>query len=490
MKITVLNGSPKGDISVTMQYINYMKNNFAGGASYHIFDISKDIRKIEKNKNHLNEIVSHVGSSDAVIWAFPVYVFLVPAQMKRFIELIFENGLSNRFSGKYATAVTTSVHFFDTTAHDYIAAVSEDLGMNYIEGYSAKMMELADNKDAPGRLGSFTKRFMNSIQKKAPRTVRFDPVPAGSFKYERSESSNFKPAVSPGREPVKNTGNFNKSGKTTAAAASASACGRTEKLLILTDEHGTGSNISIMIEKVSDDFPGTTEIVNISQCDIKSPCTGCMTCAYESKCVFDDDIRNIVENKMHGADAILFAGTVRDRYLSSRWKTFFDRCFYRGHIPSFYQKPVGFMVSGALRKLPWLRQIFEGMANLDDSALAGIVTDECADSKELSAQLNHLTEELADALRNRTLGRSTFYSEGGRLIFRELVYRTWPLFRMDHKFYSAHGFYDFPQKRYMERVSNAFTWFLTLIPSARKYMYRNMKNLLLRPFEKINKKKE
>jgi len=482
MKITVLNGSPKGDISVTMQYVNYIKNKCGEGASYQIFNISKDIGKIEKNKNYLLEIVSHISSSDAVIWAFPVYVFLVPAQLKRFIELIFENGLSNRFSGKYATSITTSVHFFDTTAHDYIAAVSEDLGMNYSDGYSAEMMELADNADSPGRLISFANEFINDARKKAPRTLRFDAMPDHRFKYE--------PEISPDRKTTKETGKSNISDDPAIAPGTGPSSKISGKLLILTDEFGTGSNISKMIETVSNAFPGGTEIVNLSESDIKSPCIGCMTCAYESICVFKDDIRKIVADKIQTADAIVFAGAVRDRYLSSLWKTFFDRCFYRGHISLYDQKPVGFIVSGALRKLPWLRQIFEGMANLEDSALAGIVTDECADSSELSAQLSHLAEKLAYAVEKGTRGKNTFYSEGGRLIFREMVYRTWPLFRMDHKHYSANGYYDFPQKRYSERLTNAFYGLLMLVPSIRKYMYRNMKTLMLRPFEKINKIKK
>jgi len=480
MKITVLNGSPKGDISVTMQYVNYIKNNCPGGASYKIFNISKDIKKIKNNKNHLLEIVSHIGSSDALIWAFPVYVFLVPAQVKRFIELIFENGLSNRFSGKYATAITTSVHFFDTTAHDYIAAVSEDLGMNYIDGYSAEMMELADNADSPGRLLSFAQGFINDARKKAPKTLRFDAMPDHSFNYETAISPDFKRVKSAGTPDISDD---------TTSPGRAPVSAEPAKLLILTDEQGTGSNISKMIETVSNAFPGVTEIVNLSESDIKSPCIGCMTCAYESICVFNDDVRKIAEDKIQAADAIVFAGGIRDRYLSSRWKTFFDRCFYRGHISLYHAKPVGFMISGALRKTPWLRQIFEGMANLEDSALAGIVTDECADSGELSAQLSHMAEKLEYAVKNGAPGKNTFYSEGGRLIFREMVYRGWPLFRMDHKFYSANGYYDFPQKRYFERLKNAFYGLLMLAPSIRKYIYRNMKTLMLKPFEKVNKKR-
>ena len=36
------------------------------------------------------EMMDEVRSSDGVLWAFPLYVFLVSSQYKRFIELIWE----------------------------------------------------------------------------------------------------------------------------------------------------------------------------------------------------------------------------------------------------------------------------------------------------------------------------------------------------------------------------------------------------------------
>jgi multimeric flavodoxin WrbA len=71
------------------------------------------------------------------------------------------------------------------------------------------------------------------------------------------------------------------------------------------------------------------------------------------------------------ADILFFAGDIRDRYLSARWKTFFDRSFLRGHAPSLAGKRVGWIIAGPLRQLPYLRQILEAYlevqaANLPD----------------------------------------------------------------------------------------------------------------------------
>ena len=48
MKIVVLNGSPKGDISVTMQYVAYIRKKFPEH-KYEILNVAHEIRKIEKD---------------------------------------------------------------------------------------------------------------------------------------------------------------------------------------------------------------------------------------------------------------------------------------------------------------------------------------------------------------------------------------------------------------------------------------------------------
>jgi len=48
MKIVVLNGSPKGDISVTMQYVHFIGRNFPEH-ELKIVNISSRIKAIEKD---------------------------------------------------------------------------------------------------------------------------------------------------------------------------------------------------------------------------------------------------------------------------------------------------------------------------------------------------------------------------------------------------------------------------------------------------------
>ncbi|MCK4410600.1 MAG: NAD(P)H-dependent oxidoreductase, partial [Candidatus Eisenbacteria sp.] len=119
MKIAVLNGSPKGATSVTMQYVRYLQKEFPQH-ELNVLDISSRIGKIEKDERAFQDITAEVQSSDGVLWAFPLYYLLVPSGYKRFIELISERGAADAFRDKHAAVLTTSVHFFDHTAHNYM----------------------------------------------------------------------------------------------------------------------------------------------------------------------------------------------------------------------------------------------------------------------------------------------------------------------------------------------------------------------------------
>ena len=148
MKISVLNGSPKGMTSVTMQYIHYIQKKYPQH-ELKIINISQRIHKIEKEPAVFQEILDDIQSSDGIIWAFPVYYLLVPSNYKRFIELIRINGAEDIFKNRYTAVLTTSIHFFDHTAHNYMHSICDDLDMKYIGSYSADL----NSSICPGLIG-------------------------------------------------------------------------------------------------------------------------------------------------------------------------------------------------------------------------------------------------------------------------------------------------------------------------------------------------
>src|SRR4030043_198223 len=145
MKIIVLNGSPKGDLSVTLQYVHFVQKKFPQH-ELKIVNIASHIKKIEKDEKAFQEIIDEVRSSEGVLWAFPLYYLLVPSQYKRFIELIYERDAQAVFAGKYTATFSTSIHFFDHTAHHYLHAICDELNMRYVGFHSAHMKDLLSRK--------------------------------------------------------------------------------------------------------------------------------------------------------------------------------------------------------------------------------------------------------------------------------------------------------------------------------------------------------
>ena len=114
MKIAVINGSPKGKYSITLQTVRYIEMKFPQH-EFEVLHVGQKIKALEKDFTKAKELLE---SSDAVLFSYPVYTFLAPSQLHRFIELVKEHGID--LKDKYATQISTSKHFYDITAHKYI----------------------------------------------------------------------------------------------------------------------------------------------------------------------------------------------------------------------------------------------------------------------------------------------------------------------------------------------------------------------------------
>ena len=177
MKITVLNGSPKGQTSVTMQYVHYIQKVFPQH-ELEIIHIAQRIKKIERDEQVFQEIIDQVRDSDGVLWAFPLYVLLVHAHYKRFIELIWERGVQDAFADKYTATLSTSIHFYDHTAHNYMHAICDDLNMKYTGAFSADMQDLLE-EGGPEKLTLFAESFA-VIHDRGPRRIDGGAVAAAN----------------------------------------------------------------------------------------------------------------------------------------------------------------------------------------------------------------------------------------------------------------------------------------------------------------------
>ncbi len=182
MKITVLAGSPKGNKSVTLQSVRWLERRFPEH-QFVVHRIAQRIKLLETAPEAFEEVVQDIRTADLVLWAFPVYYFLVHAHLKRFIELIFEREANKAFAGQYSAAISTSIHFYDHTAHEYVQGVSEDMGMLWLGSFSAHMMDLTSKKKR-ARLESFFQHRLDQIVGQVPALPTYSPVQSHAFEYK------------------------------------------------------------------------------------------------------------------------------------------------------------------------------------------------------------------------------------------------------------------------------------------------------------------
>ena len=111
MNILVVNGSPKGQYSVTLQTINYLMKLY-GEHNFEILHAGQRIKALERDFTPAKQALE---KADLIIFSYPVYTFIAPYQLHRFIEIIKEQSID--LKGKVATQFSTSKHFYDVTAH-------------------------------------------------------------------------------------------------------------------------------------------------------------------------------------------------------------------------------------------------------------------------------------------------------------------------------------------------------------------------------------
>jgi len=456
MRIVVLNGSPKGPQSATMQYVRYIENQFPKHRFIYI-DVSEKIHRLEKSKQVFNEVVDVISHADGILWAFPLFHFLVPSQYKRFIELIGERNASWAFRDKYAAVLTTSIHILDMTAHHYMNGICDDLHMKYTGSFSASMYDLLEKKKRK-QVRLFAKYFLLSMRKQSPTPRNYAPVAARSHEY--------RPALVKDLLPP-----------------------RGKKILILSDARPEERNLKWMVTRLQDSFFGYTEVIDLNHLDMKGGCLGCLQCAHRNICAYEGKDRFVpfFNDKVKSADILVLAGSVRDRHLSARWKCFFDRSFFNNHIPVLRGKQIGFLVSGPLGQLAGLRQFMEAYVAVQQANLVDIVTDEYEDSREIDGLISAMADRLVRYAVQGFQKPGNYLEVGVRKILRDKIWQSMRFpFQADHAYFQREGLYDFPERSFRDRMGTAFMVLITKIPFIGKEIYtKQMKPGIIRPLEKI-----
>ena len=443
MNILIVNGSPKGKYSITLQTLNYLERKFPGH-SFNVLHAGQTIRAIEKDFGKSRQMLL---DADIVIFSYPVYTFVAPCQLHRFIELLKADGVD--ISGKYATQITTSKHFYDMTAHRYIEDNCYDLGLKYIKGLSADMDDL------------LTEEGMETAEKFFAHLLWC----CDNGIYER---------------PVERHSHYQQ--KSATPATSAEKKGR--DIVIITDNTDEGSNLAVMIDRLRARLPYESRVINIAEYPFSGGCLGCFNCAVSAKCVYKDGFDEFLRNNIQRADSIVYAFGIKDHSMGARFKMYDDRNFCNGHRTVTVGMPVGYLVSGELSAEENLRTVIEARAEVGHNFLAGVATDEYDPDREIDA----LAKQLEYALENKYVLSQNFYGIGGMKIFRDLIYKMQGMMRADHKFYKKGGYYkDFPQRDKGTIIKMYLVGALLANEKIRKKMGNKMNEGMMMPYNKLFK---
>ena len=443
MNILVLNGSPKGNNSITLQTVLYLEKKFPEH-SFRILHVGQKIKSLTKDFTPALEAISQ---ADALLFSYPVYTFIAPCQLHRFIRLMKENGAD--VSGKIATQVSTSKHFYDTTAHRYVQDNVQEMGLRFIRGLSADMEDLTTAKGQQEAVSWFA-HFLWSAD-----NGYFEPY------YPISAPTTPVPVTVP-EEALD---------------------GKPGDVVIIADLKPEDTQLSGMISRFRTKLPYATRVVNLQEYPFKGGCLGCFRCAATGKCVHKDGFDDYLRNQIQTADSMVYAFSIEDHSMGWLFKTYDDRQFCNGHRTVTIGMPVGYLISGNLSKEENLRTIIEGRAQVGSNILAGIATDEV----DTDAAIDAFAANLDYALKNRNTGPQNFYGVGGMKIFRDLIYQMRGFMRADHKFFKSHGQYDFPQKQWAKSLAMYLVGAMIANPKLHSKMDGKMNEGMLMPYKKVLK---
>ena len=304
MKILVLNGSPKGKYSITLQTVLYLQKRFPKH-SFEILNVGQTIKSLEKDFSPAKEAIE---KAELLLFSYPVYTFIAPSQLHRFVELLKDSGVD--LKDKYATQLSTSKHFYDVTAHRYVQDNCADLGLKYIKGLSADMDDLLTEKG----------------QKEAESFLQFV---AWSMENDRYEP--FPEAAVPAKHlPV------------TVPECTEEKQG---DVVIVTDCAEDDTQLANMIARFRAVLPLKTRIVNLREYPFRGGCLGCFNCAVSGKCVYTDGFDTYLRNEIQTAQSIVYAFTIKDHSMGALFKMYDDRQFCNGHRTVTIGMPVGYLVS-------------------------------------------------------------------------------------------------------------------------------------------------
>ena len=440
MKVLIINGSPRGRFSVTLQSCLYLEQAFPEH-EFEFLNAGSGIHVFERDMSGATEAVA---SCDLLIFAYPVYDFLVPSQLHRFIELLKASGAD--FTGVFASQLSTSLHFYDMTAQRFIEDNCNDMGMRVVKGLSAGTEDLL-TEQGRSELEAFFRYAVFCVENEISEPSR-SPAPAAQREYECC------------LEPSKKPEDYD--------------------TVIVGDLREEDESLRAMVKDFAAAFPYKTRFVNIADFQFKGGCLGCLNCRYDGRCVYDDGFDAFLAD-IYRADAIVYAFTPRDHSMGARFKMFDDRGFFTALRDRARGKPTAYIINGEYETEENLIAVLEARSEMSQSFLAGFASN--------TAQLQSVAKKLAYALEHKYAPPQDFRGIAGQKLLRDWLWPVRGISRADNEYFKAHGLYDFPQRKWLYSLRLSVLGLLMRNEKLRAKIEPRLNHRRLAPYRKLLKQK-
>lgn len=429
MKILVLNGSPKGNDSITLQSVLFLQKKFSND-TFTVLNVGLQIKSFEKD---FTRAIDAINDAELILFSYPVYTFIAPYQLHRFIELMKENISLLKLEGKYVTQLSTSKHFYDVTAQNYIEENCQDMKLTVLEGLSADMEDLTRKRGQQELLDFWRyNHFQIDYAKNKDQ-----------FSYN-SDKSKYKVAI-------------------------------------VTNAEKSDEKLLSRIAEFQNNFPYETKVFNVAEYPFAAGCLGCLKCAASGKCIHKDKFTDVLREQIVPCDATIYAFTIKDHSMGASFKIYDDRQFCNGHRTLSMDKPVGYIVNGDLSQEYNLQTVLKARASVGHNILVHIAT-------EKSDQIKILSDKLTYLLNNPVVKPQNFYGIGGMKIFRDLIYVMGGMMKADYSFYKSKGFFnDLPTKQKKTRFFMKLVGFMMSNEKIMKKAGNKISEGMLMPYKKVLK---
>jgi multimeric flavodoxin WrbA len=447
VKVVAISGSPKAKNSVTVQSVMYLKKNFPDD-EFEIIHVGNKVKKYSQ-KTAMDACIDAMANSDLILFAYPVYTFLATYQLANFIYHLKRNKNVHKLKGKFASQITTSKHFYDTTAHRYIIENCNDMGLKSITGIAADMddLTLVDGRKQ-------LKDFYNTAKFSVQNDIYHRTSNAKSQPFDYIYNGNVS--------TVEKSGDFDS--------------------VIVSDCKSKDVSLRRMIDNFKVAYPHPIKEVNIADFSFSGGCLGCFECATDGTCVYNDKFPELLRNEIQSADALILAGKIVDHSMGPIFKCYDDRHFCNGHRVMTKGKVTGYILDGNLSSEKNLLDLIEARSEVGHMYLCGVASNESKNDEQTSESIEKFAKSMAFGVQNKLERPQNFFGVGGTKIFRDLIFTMRGLMKEDHRFYKKQGVYDFPHKQRGLILKMKMVGLLMSIPAIKKKSRGMMNEIVLKPY--------